>query len=52
MVLIAATDNLRVHVAKIGIAEKVEFIRVSLPAKESQRLVEFSLLSILLMRGR
>jgi hypothetical protein len=52
MFLITAAGNLGVHIAKIGIAKKVEFIRVSLPARESQRLVEFSLLSIMLMRGR
>jgi hypothetical protein len=46
MFLITTAGNLRVHMAKIGIAE-VEFTKVSLPSRESQRLVEFSLLSIL-----
>jgi hypothetical protein len=32
-------------------AEKVEFTRASLPAKKSQVLVEFNILSNLLMRG-
>jgi hypothetical protein len=52
MALITAANNLRVDITKIGIAEKVEFTRVTLPARESQRLVEFNLLSILLMSGR
>jgi hypothetical protein len=46
MFLITTAGNLRVHMAKIGIAE-VEFTKVSLLSRESQRLVEFSLLSIL-----
>jgi hypothetical protein len=39
-------------IAKIGIAEKVELTRVSLPAIDNQVPVAFSLLSILEMRGR
>jgi hypothetical protein len=45
-------DNLRVHIAKICIAEKVDLTRVGLLAIENQVLLAFNLLSILVMRGR
>jgi hypothetical protein len=51
MVLITEYSSLRVHIAKIGIAEKVELTRVNLPAIDTQVLVAFDLLSILVMRG-
>jgi hypothetical protein len=44
MTLITTAGSLRVHIAKIGMAEKVEFTKVNLPAKESQMLVESNLL--------
>jgi hypothetical protein len=52
IVLVTEDDSLRVHIANIGIAEKVELTRVSLPAIDRQVLVSFNLLSILVMGRR
>jgi len=52
MAPITVAGSFNVHKTKIGMTEKVELTRVSLPTIESQKLVEFNLLSILLMRGR
>jgi hypothetical protein len=46
------TGILKVQIAKLGIAEKVELTRVSLPAKDNQELMALTLLSTLVMRGR
>jgi hypothetical protein len=50
--LMTVIGILRVHIAKMGIAEKVELTSVSLPAIENQELMALSLLSTLVMRGR
>jgi hypothetical protein len=43
---------LRVHIAKMGIIEKVELIRVTLLAIDNKELMALSLLSTLVMRAR
>jgi hypothetical protein len=44
--------SFKVHIAKMGIAEKVELTRVSLPAIDNHELMALILLSNLVMIGR
>jgi hypothetical protein len=52
MASITVTGSFKVHIEKISIAEKVELTILSLLTIDSQVLVVFNRISILLMRGR
>jgi hypothetical protein len=52
MAFMTVTNSFKVHIAKMGIVEKVELTRVSCPTIDNQVLVALCLLSTLVMRGR